>query len=66
MTYICENDKCNKEFEDNTQGEIEEIDRDKYSTMYREEKVVVCPYCGSSMEVSDEYWENNETGDISR
>ncbi len=34
--------------------------------MYREEKVVVCPYCGSSMEVSDEYWENNETGDISR
>lgn len=66
MTYICENDECNKEFEDNTQGEIEEIDRDEYSTMYREEKTVVCTYCDSSMEVSDEYWENNETGDITR
>lgn len=66
MIYECNNSDCKKEFESNVQGEIEEIDRDEYSTMYREEKVVVCPHCGTSMEVEDEYWENNETGDITR
>lgn len=64
MTYTCENPDCKEKFEDNTNGEIEEIDSDKYSTMYRETKVITCPHCNYEREIEKEYWENDETGDI--
>lgn len=66
MEYTCSNSECGKTFENNSQGEIEEIDKDQYSTMYRETKFFKCPYCDNEMEVEDEYWENDETGDITR
>lgn len=66
MIFICDNDECENEFEDRTPLEIEEIDKDKYSTMYRATKNIICPKCDNEMEHIDEYWENDETGDIIR
>lgn len=66
MGYVCINSECEETFEDNSTGEIEELDRDEYSTMYRETKTIKCPHCGTEQEIENEYWENDETGDITR
>lgn len=68
MEHECKN--CSENFhlhiEDRKNSKLYEIDKDQYSTMYREEFIVTCPHCNHSQDEEDEYWINDETGDIIR
>ena len=64
MTRECENDKCEENCTFQIVGDVKTIDSDKYSTMYKEHYQGTCAHCKTFQEFTKEYWENNETGDI--
>ncbi len=64
MKMECSNNNCEENCIYQMVGNIKAIDNDKYSTMYEEQYEGTCSYCNTFQEITKEYWENNETGDI--
>jgi len=62
----CTCNECNESFDakkENPTHKILDREHDKDSTMYKDTFNVTCPYCNHKQEETDEYWENDVTGD---